>query len=57
MKLVNCIDASYAGGEAGMEVTWHMIRDSLELLAIHGALYLFLVFENDVTSIIDKIQL
>lgn len=56
MKKINCIDASYAGGEKGMIVTQHMINTSIDFLAPHGSSYIFLIFENDVEAIIKKIQ-
>ncbi|EAR95128.1 methyltransferase small domain protein (macronuclear) [Tetrahymena thermophila SB210] len=56
MKKINCIEASYAGGEDGMVVTQNMIDTSLDLLAPNGSLYIFLIFENGVESIVKAIQ-
>lgn len=56
MKNINCIDASYAGGDKGMTITSEMISTSLDLLSNQGSLYIFLIFENNVHTIISQIE-
>lgn len=56
MNKVNCIDASYAGGEDGIEITNKMIKSAIQLLSHGGCLYLFLIEENNIKSVISEME-
>ena len=53
---VNCIDLSYAGGVKGMEIIWKILDKCVKLVKIGGVLYLFVIKDNEIDLIIEKMK-